>query len=689
MGFSSWNASSILLLSINTIGGTTTRHITRFWHRRSSEVILLITFAISSLFAWNYFGDISSVSPSLEIPFLSGILAIATFIIVLISYFATPLPQIKASSYLNYILTALTITLLVIQTGGVESPFLSLFIACLPFASLLGGGGVVAGLVLLSGFTTQQYMMAGLATSQLIELSLVGGVALLAGCILWSRSESATNETKEDRSYHELASQLSQVAGKSDVVINVIGDGVLALNAQGVTQLINPAAERSLGWQSHDALNLSYKSVIKFLDSKNQAVEEINDPVAKVLSTNKPIKIDSYSMVTQSGKSFLAEVSVSPVGQPGEGAIIVFRDITTEKSDERQRAEFISTASHEMRTPVASIEGYLGLVLNPNITSIDEKARDYVTKAHESARHLGRLFSDLLDVSKADDSRLKNDPKVVDVVPFIHDIVEGLTPKAQEKGLTVLYKPMPESSNDRKPELSERRLTPVYYSNVDNDHLREIIQNLTENAIKYTLKGNVTIDVGGDDKHIVVSIADTGIGIPREDQSHLFQKFYRVDNSDTREIGGTGLGLYLCRRLTETIGGRLWVESEYKHGSTFFIEIPRIGHDEATKLIEQASVEAEHATATTQPASFTPPEPQIIPEQQTYSPALDQPVVQYPQPTGVASFAQPPLAQYPPAQPPQQQPSNTPLSAIEANPSQYIVDRRAQSSQISVPPRQQ
>ena len=411
----------------------------------------------------------------------------------------------------------------------------------------------------------------------------------------------------------------------------------------------------------------------------------------------------------------MASITVNPVGQLGQGVIVVFRDITTEKSDERQRAEFISTASHEMRTPVASIEGYLGLALNPATATIDEKARDFITKAHESAQHLGRLFADLLDVSKADDSRLKNDPKIVDVVPFIHDIVQGLTPKAIEKGLRVLYKPMPDgigasSANERDP---ARRLNPVFYANVDNDHLREVVQNLVENAIKYTLKGEVIIDVAGDESHVTISIADTGIGIPREDQTHLFQKFYRVDNSDTREIGGTGLGLYLCRRLAETMGGRIWVESEYKRGSTFFVEIRRTDHDEAQRLIEQASVEAERqaererqqsireteanqaaaleAIATpgaeiTTIAPVTPEAPQIVPlidstlPQPTAAVSVAPPLV-VPAPTPIAPAVVTPQT---PALSSTQTPFNTPLSAIEANPSQYVT---RQVAGINIPPR--
>ena len=557
---------------------------------------------------------------------------------------------------------------------------------------------------LLTGLAVATYLHPQTAALYKVSIPLIpGGVALsgfvLSGAILWlSRTPHIGHS---GQSYRELASELSQIAGKSEVVINAINDGVIALDGKGNIQLINPAAQQLLGWTKQDAMGLAYRSIIKILDTKNQPVADNNDPITQAQFKNQVVKNDSFSLQTNSGKSFLAAISVSPVGQPGSGVIIVFRDITSEKSDERQRAEFISTASHEMRTPVASIEGYLGLALNPATATIDAKARDFITKAHEAAQHLGRLFQDLLDVSKADDSRLKNDPSVIDIVPFIQGIVEGLTPKANDKGLRILYKPMPETGKDEG-----RRLNPVYYVNVDNDHLREIADNLIENAIKYTPKGDVIIDITGDNSKVILSIADTGIGIPREDQAHLFQKFYRVDNRDTREIGGTGLGLYLCRRLAEAMGGRIWVESEYKKGSTFFIELPRLAHDEATRMIEQASVDAEKQMSAEQAIAATDAQMSAV-EQQLSDLTFTLPSMPEPAPSAavvvetasapIASVVAPVIPAHPlpaPSTNPQgpvayhdatPAPVNTPISAIEANPGQFT---RSPQPGISVPPRQ-
>lgn len=558
-----------------------------------------------ALYAWNFISGTTPLNRQLFVPLIPAVGAAVTFIIALILYFAAPPHKLTPLLFIEYVLSLATLTALIAMTGGSHSLFFSLFVVAIACGGFFTTAGVLVSFSLIAGFVLYSYFALGASVSELFPVTAILLVPTLGGYLLWTRLEDDASKTTEDRAYDELATELSEVAGKSEVVINAITDGVIALNGQGTVQLINPAAQELLGWTKHDAMNLTYKSILKIHDTKGQVVGDNNDPVAQAIATNKVIKTDNFSLETQAGKTFFASMSVSPVGQLGNGVIVVFRDVTTEKSDERQRAEFISTASHEMRTPVASIEGYLGLALNPATATIDDKARDFITKAHESAQHLGRLFSDLLDVSKADDSRLKNDPEVVDVVPFIHDIVEGLTPKATEKGLHVFYKPIP--TND--PDVNNTRINPVFYANVDNDHLREIVQNLVENAIKYTPQGDVVIDVTGDAEHIVISVADTGVGIPREDIGHLFQKFYRVDTSDTREIGGTGLGLYLCRRLTETIGGRIWVDSEYKKGSTFYVELPRISHDEATHMIEQASVDAERkAEAEAQQAALTPAE---------------------------------------------------------------------------------
>lgn len=681
--------------------------LNRFWHRRICEAIMLVSIIILALYFWAYFADVKSISSALLVSDMAGILAGVSFSVSFVSYLWAPKQYIAIGVASAYTLLCITTGLLVIDTGGPSSPFIALWMLVAVFSGVFGWFALIPLFLATLGYMVWLYSGGLLTRETLVTLVLAGEVPLIASYIIWhTKAAPGESGSTNDKAYKELAAEYSQVSGKSDIVINAIADGVIALNSQGNVQLMNPAAEQITGWNAADAMTLDYKSILKLLDAKDSELVAANDPISQTLTTNKETSANNLSLTTKSGKKILLSLTVSPTGQPGSGVILVFRDTTKEKAEEREQAEFISTASHEMRTPVASIEGYLGLALNPSTAQVDEKARMYITKAHESAQHLGRLFQDLLDVTKAEDGRLANTPKAVDVVAFVHDIVEGLRPKAEEKGLRMVYKPMPEAGDDSPP--GERRLNPVYYANVDNDHLREVVANLVENGIKYTPKGDVSIDISGDEsgEHIIISVADSGIGIPQEDIKHLFQKFYRVDNSDTREIGGTGLGLYLSRRLVEAMNGRIWVESEFKRGSTFYVEIPRISHEEATRLIEAASLTQEQ-----EPPQIIPePSPQVaaltIPTMPAEQP---QPSPQFQQSVGESTFSNPPanqIAQQLQAQIPQEAPVpsdrpaiappsvvpytvprvNTSIASIEQDPSRYL---RPQQGSVNVPPRSQ
>lgn len=408
--------------------------------------------------------------------------------------------------------------------------------------------------------------------------------------------------------------ELNEVADKSESILNAIGDGVVLIDGENTIKLFNPAAAQILGWNADDAVGLIYNSVLKLIDDSETEISVESNIIQQTINANSEMRPPTLIMKTKNDKKILVSLVASPIGEAGQGVIVVFRDVTKEKADEREQAEFISTASHEMRTPVASIEGYLGLVLNPATATIDARATDYIQKAQASAKHLGGLFQDLLDISRADDNRLTNAPEVTDVVAFTKSVVDDLQVKATEKNLDLIFKPSETTT------AGMTKIQPIFYANVDHGHLRELISNLTENAIKYTPQGSVIIDVNGDSDHVVISVKDTGIGIPSEDLPHLFQKFYRVDNKETNEIGGTGLGLYLVRKLAEILQGRVWAESEYGKGSTFFIEIPRLNAQESQQLRTAAPVVVAEPIVATEPTPVAGPAPELPSSQKESSP---------------------------------------------------------------------
>ena len=381
----------------------------------------------------------------------------------------------------------------------------------------------------------------------------------------------------------------SSFLGDGKAILDAVDDGVLAVDQKGNILAINPAAEQITGWSGSDAAGLVFNSVLKITNNDGAEMLDISNPVNRVLRTNENFTTRDLFIKTQSGKITPIFLAVNSIGGSNSGVVVVFRDISKELSDNREQAEFISTASHEMRTPVASIEGYLGLALNPATATIDARAKSFLEKAHENTQHLGQLFQDLLDITKAEDGRLKNEPVVLDATEFARDIWEGLKPKAKNKGLEYVFMPDHNATG-------EKTIMPVFFIHADRDHLHEVLNNLFENAIKYTPSGTVAVNVTGDNDSVQISVKDSGIGIPAEDLPHLFQKFYRVDNSETREINGTGLGLFLSRKLTESIGGKLTVESEYKKGSVFTVKLPRITREnaESLKAKEDAKKSEEH-----------------------------------------------------------------------------------------------
>ena len=554
--------------------------ISRFWLRRLCEVALLSCFTIILLYAWARFIPTGYQLPiGLSVSDLAAGVAGIGSLIVLILCFWLPRKHETEIGIFVYLLTVAVAATTIITSGGVISPFLVMWIIVAIFAGFFGAIilGIMGLLVILQIIATS--VQHGINVQFIIGYLFFGFLPLIFSLILWIRRQKTDDNTSS------LENKLSAVESKSDVVINAIDDGVLAISKDGNIELINPSAQQIIGWDQGDALGLNWKSVLKLVTSDGKDVEDLENPIAQSLSKNQPTHNDKLFLLTSSEKRILVSIVSSPVGTDGEGIIVVFRDITKEKAEEREQAEFISTASHEMRTPVASIEGYLGLALNPATAHIDEKARDFITKAHESAQHLGRLFQDLLDISKVEDGRMKNNPKIINVNEFLKDIFDGLATKADEKQLNYIF--MPDIIDEGK----EKSLQPIFYANIDPDHFREVVSNLIENAIKYTPSGEVVVNITGDDKQISVSVKDSGIGIPAEDIPHLFQKFYRVDNSDTREIGGTGLGLYLSRRLAEAMSGNLRVESKYKEGSTFYLEIPRMNSSEAKQRLESAEAE--------------------------------------------------------------------------------------------------
>jgi PAS domain S-box-containing protein len=467
------------------------------------------------------------------------------------------------------------------------------------------------GLPLLIGGVFLSVMYISMRSGFYTDPVSVPGMVLVIGSAVFSAGAFFFWKNR----FISLANQqLSQMSGivksnqqQSAMLIQSIADGVIAINTQGKITLMNMSASLMAGWSIADATGVDAELVVKLSTENGQEIKKEDNPFALVLKQMKHISQVVQVTSRDDGSKRTISLIISPVLLPPQGemagAIAIMRDISQERAAEKQRAEFISTASHEMRTPVAAIEGYLEMALNDKVSTIDARARSFLSKAQSSTQHLGKLFQDLLTSSKAEDGRLSSHPTPVEMGAFMQQLSDDLKFTAEKKGLLAEF--VIGGANDTidataKDVTEHGVVKPLYYVNVDPERLREVITNLFDNATKYTDSGKISLGLTGNNDVVQVYIRDTGSGIPAEDIPHLFQKFYRVDNSATRTIGGTGLGLFICRKIVELYKGRIWVESQVGKGSTFFINLPRLTSQKVAEL--QASASAEQTTAPAQPA---------------------------------------------------------------------------------------
>lgn len=378
-------------------------------------------------------------------------------------------------------------------------------------------------------------------------------------------------ETKPEEPVEIKPSGGSQMAERA---LNSIAEGVLIIDASGIIRFANPAAVRLVGAMGlYEVAGVYLFSVLRLEDNTGQAILEDMNPLKGAIVRGEVFESRDFVLITRSGKKFPIALSLTLSGGPEK--IITFRNIASELAKENEQAEFISTASHEMRTPVASIEGYLGLALNPQTATIDDRARKYLTEAHDASQHLGRLFRDLLDITKLDDNHIKAHLQPIELVAEIAKILDDHHKAIEEKKIKLLF-----GTRNLSGEMGKKSVLPLYVM-VDIDFLREIMNNLIENAIKYTPEGGtVWVDAQEHNGEALIAVSDTGIGIAPEDLAHIFQKFYRADNSDTRTIGGTGLGLYIVKKRVEQMSGKVSVESVLSKGSSFYVSLPRLTAEE-------------------------------------------------------------------------------------------------------------
>lgn len=448
----------------------------------------------------------------------------------------------------------------------------------------------------------------------------------------------------------------------AEMVLRIIHDGVIITDKSGVVEFINPAAANmtSCG-PAKDAVGLDYGLILKLESKEGRELSEKENPLIQAVKNNQPLESFQGSLIVcKSDKRIPVAISVLPADNPQQNRIIIFRNITKELEEEGEQAEFISTASHEMRTPVATIDGYIALAINPQTATIDERARGYLNAAQAASKHLGKLFRNLLDITKLDDGRIRPNLEPAEMVSLVKQISDDYQMRAKDAKITLQFGSDKNAFNDN------RKLNQMVYSFIDTNFLREILDNIIDNALKYTPEGgSIYINARGDGDRVLINVTDTGIGISADDLSHIFQKFYRADNSDTRTIGGTGLGLYLVKQRVEAMGGKVWAESAFGEGSTFYVSLPRLTSEEYEKRMIAVNNQKIQAQLMSQNQPTPTPAPvQPLPTMQPLTPTQSPAPIPAPAPTPSPA----PTPTPPPSPPMPQVPPQAPLQTPPAPP---------------------
>jgi two-component system, OmpR family, phosphate regulon sensor histidine kinase PhoR len=341
---------------------------------------------------------------------------------------------------------------------------------------------------------------------------------------------------------------LTEERNLSAAILGSMVEGVAVVNAGERLAFANPGFASILGLDVPPVAGSSLLEVVR--------QTELIGAVRRVLAGEPRVEAEIVTGTLRQ-HYFAATVASVRAGETS-GAVIVLHDITELRKLERIRRDFVANVSHEFRTPLTAIQGFAETLIGGAIDDPQNRGR-FLAIILEHSRRLARLTEDLLRLSQMDAEQLELEIRAVSVPQLIESCYEPAQRRAAEKGLTISL-----NVPSQLPEVA-----------ADNRRLQEVLQNLLDNAIQYTLPGGkivVSAEPHGDE--VILTVADTGIGIPQADQPRIFERFYRVDVARSREAGGTGLGLSISKHLVEAQGGRIWVESEVGVGSKFHFAVP-------------------------------------------------------------------------------------------------------------------
>ena len=469
----------------------------------------------------------------------------------------------------------------VMFTHAGSSPFPLYWVFSYVLFAFVGSGGLesfiwVGGqfVILLGGIAWHQlHYQPKLETTE-IRLFIYGYLLVVGFSFLLDHA-SKLSTSRVSRQGHEL----EEANARYDVILNSVGDGLIATDEKGIIEFVNREALELLKLDRVDLLGQPFTAVVIAKNAEGEPIPHKDRTITQVLKTGDMLTLNQASKERQryvcgDGGEFVVGMVVSPVKVIGQvrGAIMLFHDMSVEDQIDRAKSEFVSLASHQLRTPLNVVSWYLEKLLSKRKGTLNEKQEEYLHEVSTNNDRMIRLVSDLLNVSRVELGRVKLKNERVDIRPVAKVLIKEIGPLAEQKDINF-------SNNVH--------ITNGIFAQSDESIVTVVIQNLLSNAIKYTPShGTVTINLTDNlsessfasklegQSGVLISVQDSGIGIPKDQQDKIFSKLFRAVNVQSLDVSGTGLGLYVTQSFVESLGGMIWFESAESKGTTFYVFLP-------------------------------------------------------------------------------------------------------------------
>lgn len=377
-----------------------------------------------------------------------------------------------------------------------------------------------------------------------------------------------TEEIMED--LRKKTENLERENIKNEAILTNVGDGLIITDKNRKVTLVNTAAERMLGWEAEELIGKYWpEERFAVTDDFMHEVSVDRLPIVRALKerqTQKTALSNALYYVRKNGSRFPVAITASPiiVNKDVIGVIVVFRDVTNDKEVDKAKTEFVSLASHQLRTPLTSINWYTEMILAGDAGKTTDKQLKYLSEIYRGSQRMVNLVNSLLNASRIELGTLKVMPEQIDLRHVVDSVLNELTPLIEEKKLQIT-----------------KKYEEIPVINLDPNLIRVVFQNIVSNSVIYSYEGgSITLGLEPKDDHVLATVQDTGYGIPLDQQDMIFTKLFRADNVQQLDTNGSGLGLYISQSIIEQAHGKIWFESEPQKGSTFYIMVPYQGMTE-------------------------------------------------------------------------------------------------------------